>query len=225
MAIEKPSNQSEVDEMAAPFYRALGQATARWQHAEAGMFVLAHALLRTEYRFSSAVFFHIQSADSKAQLLDKLCRIHFDEKIIEAEWKPLLKELTRAIGARNRIAHYEVGFVPLTTGIFKPREPPVVLGPHHLDLGRQSKGSIEVATTHNLLALGEQFFALALNLLRFVARHFPEQQLRATHLPPRLLRYLENSRNSPPPPAPPPQPSSLPNRKERRAAQSRDRRV
>jgi len=57
----------------APFYHAIGRATARWQHIEAGLFVLAPAIMQTDYKYSSVVFLHIQSADSKVKLVDRLC--------------------------------------------------------------------------------------------------------------------------------------------------------
>ncbi len=38
----------------------------------ARLFVLAHAIMQTDYKYSSVVFLHIQSADSKVKLVDRL---------------------------------------------------------------------------------------------------------------------------------------------------------
>ena len=43
------------------------------------------------------VFLHIQSADSKVKLVDRLCHAHFDKTIIKNEWTPLLKDLNSAV--------------------------------------------------------------------------------------------------------------------------------
>jgi hypothetical protein len=54
------SDQETLETIIAPFYRAIGRATARWQHVEAGLFVLAHAIMQTDYIYSSVVFIHIK---------------------------------------------------------------------------------------------------------------------------------------------------------------------
>jgi hypothetical protein len=90
------SDQETIEATIAPFYHAIGRTTARWQHVEAGLFVLAHAIMQTDYKYSSVVFLHIQNTDSKVKLVDRLCRAHFDKTIIKNEWTPLLKDLNSA---------------------------------------------------------------------------------------------------------------------------------
>jgi len=126
--VEKHTN----GDLIAPFYRALGLATSRWQHVEAAIFVLFHALLNTENQYSSAVFFHIKSADSKLQLLDRLCRVHFGKTIIDNEWKRLCGDVKNAVESRNKIAHYETNYI-LNVDWLDPDNPPVALTPPHLD--------------------------------------------------------------------------------------------
>src|ERR1700730_5452807 len=62
---------------------------------------------QTDYKYSSIVFFHIRSADSKVKLVDRLCHAHFDKTIIKKEWTPLLKDLNSAVEIRNSIAHWD----------------------------------------------------------------------------------------------------------------------
>src|ERR1700736_7018946 len=91
------SDEETLETIIAPFYRAVGKASARWQHVEAGLFILAHAIMQTDYQYSSIVFFHIRSADSKVKLVDRLCHAHFDKTIIKKEGTPLLKDLNLAV--------------------------------------------------------------------------------------------------------------------------------
>lgn len=190
----------------APFFEAFGWATARWQHVEAALCTLTHALLDTDFKYSSAVFFHIRSPDSKVQLVDRLCRAHFDDETLASEWFPLCKHLREAVDNRNQIAHYEVNFI-LDLSFLEPGEPPVALTPHHL----RDPTATKAATTNTLRQLAENYLALSSELLHFSARHFELERLRATHLPPRLLRYLEklqNPNNQDDPGSPPPPPQS-----------------
>src|SRR3984893_2840053 len=45
------SGQETIEATIAPFYHAIGRATARWQHVEGGLFVLAHAIMQTDYKY------------------------------------------------------------------------------------------------------------------------------------------------------------------------------
>ena len=195
------SGQETIEATIAPFYHAIGRATARWQHVEAGLFVLAHAIMQTDYKYSSVVFLHIQSAASKVKLVDRLCHAHFDKTIIKNEWTPLLKDLNSAVEVRNSIAHWKANFI-LDVSVLEPWESPIALTPHHLDVRAQA--DTRGATTNTLNQTAEEFLALANRLLRFVTPHFSDKALRATNLPRRLLLYLENNRNDVPiPPQPP----------------------
>ena len=141
------SDQETIEATIAPFYHAIGRATARWQHVEAGLFVLAHAIMQTDYKYSSVVFLHIQSADSKVKLVDRLCHAHFDKTIIKNEWTPLLKDLNSAVAVRNSIAHWEANFI-LDVCVLEPWESPIALTPHHLDVRAQA--DTRGATTNTL---------------------------------------------------------------------------
>jgi hypothetical protein len=198
------SPQKTPEDQLRAFYEAIGKATVRWQFVEAALFVVAHAILQTEYKKSSAVFFHIQSADAKFQLTDRLCRIHFDKGIISAEWDDFCKDLREAIKFRNAIAHWEANFIS-DLSLVEANEPAVALTRHHMDI--RAVTDTRGLTTSTLNEVAHEYQALASRLLRFVLRHFSIQELRATHLPQGLLQYLENIQDSPPEPPPPPQPS------------------
>ncbi|MGC2222752.1 MAG: hypothetical protein WA624_10485 [Methylocella sp.] len=187
------SGQETIEATIAPFYHAIGRATARWQHVEAGLFVLVHAIMQTDYKYSSVVFLHIQSAASKVKLVDSLCHAHFDKTIIKNEWTPLLKDLNSAVAVRNSIAHWEANFI-LDVSVLEPWESPIALTPHHLDVRAQA--DTRGATTNTLNQTAEEFLALANRLLRFVAPHFSDKALRATNLPRRCcftLRTIETT--------------------------------
>ncbi len=166
-------------DITAPFYRAVGQAACRWQHIEAAMFVLCHALLNTDYRYSSTVFFHIKSADAKAQLIDSLCRVHFQEPANKGEWSPLLKQIKDAIRSRNKIAHYEANYL-LNVDWLDPSNPPIALTPHHLDANSQENPNTTAIETKDLNCLAEDWLRLSRQILGFVIAHFDIAQLQKT---------------------------------------------
>jgi hypothetical protein len=206
MSDSSPSASKTPAEPLAPFYEAIGKASVRWQFVEASLFVIVHAILKTEYRKSSAVFFHIQSPDSKLQLTDRLCQIHLDKDIISAEWDDFCKDLKEAIKFRNAIAHWEANFIN-DRSLIDLNEPAVALTRHHMDIW--SEADTRGLTTSTLNEVAHEYRALANRLLHFVLRHFAVKELRATHLPQGLLQHLESIQNSPPEPPPPSPPSPL----------------
>jgi len=214
-----PPDQDPLEATIAPFYRAIGKATVRWQHVEAGLFVLTHAILGTDNKFSSVVFFHIQSADAKVQLVDRLCRAYFDEGIVD-EWGEIHKDLRDALPFRNAMAHWEANFI-IDPSFLELGEPPIALTRHHLDI--RSEADTRVLSTSTATEVADEYLVLAGRLLRFVAAHFSIEKLRATHLQPRLLQYLENIQTDPPAPLPPrrPSPASPPRRSRRRTERRR----
>jgi hypothetical protein len=183
-----------MDNIAAPLYHAMGQALTRWQFTEAGMFILAHAIMGTEYKYSSSAFFRLKGADMKLQFLDELCEHHFDASILEKEWRPIRKRLREAIGFRNRLAHFEISYVADRKYVPKG-DPPVVLTPHHMDLrARGSKPDVTAVNLTELKQTGEDCRALAHDLISIVRRYFSLEKLLATHLPPHWQQFLATGR-------------------------------
>jgi len=78
--------------MAAPFYRAIGRAMSRWQHVEAAMFLVAHAIMGTEFKYTSTVFFLINSADLKLRLVNGFCQLYFSEAEFDTLWKTIERQ-------------------------------------------------------------------------------------------------------------------------------------
>lgn len=159
----------EHENMIAPFYRAIGRALSRWQHVEAGLFLVAHAIFGTEFRYSSTVFFMINSADLKLRLVEKLCKLHFPEKFLASNWRPLAKEIESAIRFRNGLAHFEANYVT-DPSYLGPDEPPVVLSAHHLDFSRRDNN--RAASTNNINEAADEFLLLSNRLIEFVANYF-----------------------------------------------------
>jgi hypothetical protein len=186
-----------------PFFIAFGFAMARWQHVEIGLFMLIHAIMGADFRFSSIVFFHIQSPSAKLELADRLCREHFDKVVIKDEWQPLGKAIRAGLELRNGMAHWEVNFVNDPT-YFEHWEPNAVLAPSFLHPTSRTGNDTKGATARTLREGATEYLRLAMSLLDFVPRHFQEEALAATHLPLHLRLYLANSRkaaqDTPPPP-------------------------
>jgi hypothetical protein len=194
----------KLDAIAAPLYHAMGQTLTRWQFTEAGMFLLAHAIMGTDYKYSSTAFFRLKGADMKLQFLDELCEHHFEASILEKEWGPIRTRLRESIKFRNRLAHFEISYV--ADRKYVPEgDPPVVLTPHHMDIkARGGKAEVTAVNLSELKQMGEDCRALSLNLIDLVRRHFSPEMLRATCLPPHWLQFLLIGQTPPVGPPPPP---------------------
>ena len=193
----------KLDDIAAPLYHAMGQTLTRWQFTETGMFLLAHAIMGADYKYSSTAFFRLKGADAKLQFLDELCEIHFAEAVIQAEWRPLRKQLRESINFRNCLAHFEINYVRSRKYIPKG-DPPVILSPHHLDTRASGKPEVRAVNLTELTQMGENYRALTNSLISLVRRHFSLEKLLATHLPPHWQQFLATGQTplqaQPPPP-------------------------
>lgn len=153
------------------------------------MFLLTHAIMATDYKYSSRAFFRFKNADAKFQFLDKLCEAHFSTTILEAEWQPIRTQLNDGIHFRNYVAHYEISYVRDVTRV-PAGDPPVVLVPHHLDQRIRDEPMIRAVNLTELRQWGENYRALAHSLISLVQRHFSLEKLQTTHLPPEWLNFL-----------------------------------
>lgn len=158
---------SQLDTVAAPFYHAMGMTLTRWQFTETGMFLLAHAIMGTDYKYSSRAFFRFRNADAKLQFLNDLCEAHFPEPIAEAEWRPLQKQLKKSISFRNCLAHFEISYV--SDHKYVPAgDPPVVLVPHHMEDKIHGQPMVKAVNLTELNQWGENYRALARDLISVV---------------------------------------------------------
>lgn len=167
------------------FHRALGHAITSWQHVETGLYTVLHCCLGTKHEHTSLVFFHIQSADSKVLLVERLCKVELEPKVFTAHWKPLKKSLDNDIKLRNALAHFEMA--PLRAA---PRgtEFPIALMPHALDVGRQKDGSYPALYVEQLHTIADEYHLRARELEDFARRHLPGWPQHAGTLPPELRR-------------------------------------
>lgn len=190
-------------------YNGLGQALARWQYIETGMFLIAHVLMATSYKASSIAFFHIRSAESKLQLIDKLACAILDQTTLKREWKPLRKDIDDAIDFRNALAHFEVSWIDPAR--VQGTAFPIALSAHHLDHHAVRGGAVKALFIENLWQAAREYLDLAKRIMRFSANHLPDFERHIALLPPHLQQALETIRNesSPAGPLPPPG-SSLP---------------
>lgn len=187
--IPKNPALSALDTLAAPFYHAMGMTMARWQFTETGMFLLAHAIMGTDYKYSSRAFFRFRNADAKLQFLNDLCQAHFQEPTAKAEWKLLHKKLKNSISFRNYLAHFEISYIRDHKYI-PAGDPPVVLVPHHMEDKVRGQLTVKSVNLTELIQWGENYRALARSLISVVQQHFSLETLRSTHLPPAWLHFL-----------------------------------
>ena len=192
---------TKLDDIAAPLYHAMGQTLTRWQFVETGMFLLAHAIMGTDYKYSSTAFFRLKGADMKLQFLDELCERHFGNS---EEWRTLRKQLRETIKFRNTLAHFEISYVGDRKYV-PAGDPPVVLTPHHMDLSAFDKPLVQAVNLSEMKQVGENCRALSHELISMVRRHFSLEKLLATHLPPRWQQFLATGQTPPVGPPPPQQ--------------------
>lgn len=200
-SVPKNPSLAQLDIIAAPLYHAMGQTLTRWQFTETGMFLLAHAIMGAEYKYTSVAFFRLKGADAKMQLLDELCEGHFSQSVIETEWRPLRTQLRECIKFRNSLAHFEINYVRDRKYVPKG-DPPVVLTPHHMDVARTGP-LVRAVNLTELNQMGENYRALTNSLIFLVRRHFSLEKLLATHLPPHWQQFLATGRTPPVGPPPP----------------------
>jgi hypothetical protein len=183
----------------AELHRALGHALTNWQYVETGMFVLAHAMLGTDYPRTSAVFFHIQSASSKLQLIDKLLRLEFDDKWIKDNWqKGIRNEITRTIDVRNGLAHFEAVLLNPKDSAEMTKFPAAIM-PHRLDVLAERDGQIKGLFVETLHETAEACLRTARRQIVFGSTSLPRWTPQLERLPPDLRRVLEEIRTSPEP--------------------------
>ena len=90
----------------AAFFKALGRAVTSWQRVEAAAYLIYVTMMKCPNpMLVSATFYHIQSFDSRVQLLDRCA--HFGVPgALNKQWADLHKRLTDLSGLRNRLVHF-----------------------------------------------------------------------------------------------------------------------
>lgn len=180
------------DQIAVPFYAALGRAFARWQDVESGLFLVTHAALGASAQVSSVVFFHVKSQSAKAQLCDKLWQIGL-EGDLAAEWAALVKRIAGALTVRNQYAHFETAWLKPGNGHYPEIDPPIILVPHHMDVVAWGRKQHTYFDTQEIDATTLEWQKLTQDLLRHVLRRYSLEQLRTESLPPVLVQMLEST--------------------------------
>ena len=88
---------------------ALGHALMNWQVVELQMYSLfVDASLCPLPETASTIFYQIQSASTRLQLLDEVLKIAVTSEVRRSQWKQLSGQTVTAIANRNRIAHFTV---------------------------------------------------------------------------------------------------------------------
>lgn len=187
-------------------YRSLGNALSHWQHVETALYALLHRLLCTDNDATSTVFFHIQSFETKAQLVDKLCALRLTNDCYKDFWVPLRKEITHGQDFRNGMAHFEVNHIYADQFDYKDSRFPVALTPHHLDRKWKRGTTVKAIYVEMLEANATESTILAKKIIQFGYQNVPAWQLQVKSLPPSLQRILEIIRNEASSATPPQQP-------------------
>lgn len=176
-------------------HRALGHALARWQHVESAMYVVAHCLMETRHDIASAVFFHIESARSKLNLTNKLCKIGLAQDAYQRHWVPLKKQLGDAIEVRNALAHFDTAALDpkaLTGEQAIETAYPVILSPNFIDDSAVAANGVKSLRVEDIQEAAAEFLQLARALLELAALQIPDWPQRSRSLPPELQHLLSS---------------------------------
>lgn len=87
----------------------IGLSIVAWQSVENSAFRLfASVISSPSDEITSVLFYHIQSFESRVQLLDRIMYYYIKSETIKSEWKVLKKELESCTKERNKIVHYSL---------------------------------------------------------------------------------------------------------------------
>jgi hypothetical protein len=88
------------------FFEAVGRCIASWQIVELEAFDLYCAFMEgADSRLISVSFYHIQSFDSRIQLLDRCALFAVLDEELARRWKGIKKDLDSKSQTRNKIVH------------------------------------------------------------------------------------------------------------------------
>ena len=106
----------------------LGRAITAWGLIEGVAYDLYSLFMRgANQKLMSVSFFHIQSFESRIQLLDRCAHFAIQDKTTKDRWKNLRKRITDHAGVRNQLVHSAY----IIEGRGEVQIP--TLGPSHMD--------------------------------------------------------------------------------------------
>jgi hypothetical protein len=173
-------------------YQALGQALARWQYIESGLFLVAFGLMGTDQKICSLTFFQIKSAENKLSFVERLSFHKLSQHTRTKFWKPIADDIGKAIKFRNAMAHFEVSFLN-NEGFdkIKPKSKHrYIISSHHLDEHEKRSGSTKALTVESLDDISEYFRIISYKLVYFVVDHLPNVLQQEASLEPRFQHWL-----------------------------------
>lgn len=187
----------------AEMHRAIGEGMMRWQYIESGLFVIAHGLMRTEYKISSLAFFQIKSGENKLAFVDRLIFETLKQHPRVKFWKPIYQEVKEALDFRNDLAHFEIFCLDEKhkAAMEPPTKYPVAISSNHLDEHKRRHGGMIKALSvelikHNSEALRRTAYAL----IYFAIDHVPDSERSEESFPHNLRQYLGSFRKRSRPP-------------------------
>lgn len=167
-------NQRREDE----FLYQLGRTLANWQWVEAGTYKIYAALMHgTPPKLISFNWHHIQSFDSRIQLLHGCLFLQMKEKPFKEEWGPLKKKLKDSSKTRNSIVHGAYGVAFNGSRLGTPHISPSMMDASAVVKKRAGNPKHEF-DQKRLERESATFKALSHELREFAETHFPHADKR-----------------------------------------------
>lgn len=156
----------------------LGRTLANWQWVEAGAYKVYAALMHgTPPKLISFNWHHIQSFDSRIQLLDGCLFFQMKTTQFKDEWTPLKRKLEAKSKTRNRIVHGAYGVEFNGSRLGTPRIGPSLMDASAVVKKRAGKPEHEF-DQKKLKRESAAFKALSHELRKFAETHFPHADKR-----------------------------------------------
>lgn len=125
------SYEKQREEEVEQFVYHMGRAIAVWQFVETELFYIYAMLMKgANEHLISVTFFHIQSFNSKIQLVKACIKQVVNDESALVIWNKIDKELCKQTNVRNQIAHRPVS----TTFSDEKIDMVSILAPSHLDV-------------------------------------------------------------------------------------------
>lgn len=154
-------------------YFVLGMGLARWQHVESALFLVTHYAMQVEFEQSSKKFFGERTAGPKLKFADEHLKSRLHKEAYNNVWLKLKGEIEEIIKFRNALAHFEVSFLPSLDAYANKTEFPVLVSPHHNDIGAAKNGWVECLFIEEIEANAAEMSDMTYRLIYFLLDYLP----------------------------------------------------
>ena len=154
-------------------YYVLGMAITRWQHIDSALFLITHFAMQLSFDQSSRKFFDKRTAGRKLKLVDEVLKTRLHKDAYKDVWLKLKGEVKAVIKFRNGLAHFEVSFLPTLDSYADKTKYPVLISPHHNEMGAIKNGFVECLFIEEIETNAVEMVDMTYRLIYFLLDFLP----------------------------------------------------